>query len=51
MAAKRREKCNNQQKKVASMDGRWDGMRERRGAQGGHDSIILGVNELKGGGN
>jgi len=50
MAAKRRAKCNNQQKKAASMDGRWDGTRERRGVQGGHDSIILGVNEMKGGG-
>ena len=37
-------------KNAASMDGRWDGTRERRGAQGGRDSIILGANELKGGG-
>ncbi len=32
------------------MEGRWDGMRERRGAQGERDSIILGAIKLGGGG-
>ena len=38
------------QKQAASMDGRWDGTRERRGAQGERDSIVLGAIELAGGG-
>jgi len=43
-------KMQQSTKKVASIEGRWDGTRERQGAQGGRDSIILGANELKGGG-
>ena len=38
------------QKRAASMDGRWDGTRERRGAQGERDSIVLGAIKLAGGG-
>ncbi len=37
-------------KRAASMEGRWDGTRERRRPQGERDSIILGAIELGRGG-
>jgi hypothetical protein len=36
------------QKRAALTDGRWNGMRERRGAQRGRDSFVLGAIELGG---
>ena len=39
------------QKRAASTDGRWDGTRERRGAQAERDWIVLGAIEFGGGKN
>ena len=40
------KKATINQKQAALMDGRWNGTRERQGAQGERDSIVLGAIEL-----